>query len=269
MSPAPAEKVVEYEHDLALHLGGPPSEFRLAQIMRDCEAEIARAADPGLLARLHLAAGVACGRRRKHSAALDHYNLCLRYAPQQPIALYNSTLMLLWLDRVDDALDRVVRLMAHDEDGAASLALFATVLGRAGQSIDALEMFEEAAAKAVTAVDHLQVALAAAHLELHAEACEMFARAIAIELKEPLGEDRAIEVILRAPESVKGCLRYDGAEDLQRSIQVISGELMSREEDAVPWCELPEGADEDARRVYAAMAPLRARANRAVLGHHG
>jgi hypothetical protein len=103
----------------------------------------------------------------------------------------------------------------------------------------------------------------------------MFARSLSIHLRKPLGDTRAIDYVREAPEELKGCLRYSWTEALRTSLRAMEDradeilalhEILSR----LPRSEEPSAqALEEAREVFDAMAPFRARATQALLGASG
>ncbi|WP_437336079.1 tetratricopeptide repeat protein [Sorangium sp. So ce394] len=274
MGPTPATKASAYNSELTPSLAGPPTTFRLRQIAKDCLATIPKVptTEQG---PLHHILGICYAERGIFDEALRHFNAAYAIMSSK-ISYLNAVSALTDLGRAHDALARVMKV-ANDGLDFMVLLRLSGIFASMGQINDARNALEDAAEQASTAFDHFRVATVAADMGLHVEACEMFARAIAIDMRKPLGDARAIDFIIGAPDELKGCLRYHGARSLQASIQKMmdgADELLAYHRilaklahDVEP---LPETIS-DAQEVFDSMTPLRLRANRAVMhgGDHG
>jgi tetratricopeptide (TPR) repeat protein len=275
--PMPAVAVSKAEgfaQELAYCLEGPPSTFRLHQIARDCELAVSKVGPNDKQAALHQVAGVARAYMGQFKEALAHFNAATAINVRFPGVHHNAAFVLGRLGRDQDALDRLVKGIDIEGADVPQLTLLAEVLARLGQRGDAVAALEDAAEKAKSWLDHFTVAEGSADLELHVDACEMFARALSIRLRKPLGNARAIDFIRAAPEELKGCLRYPGSKALQGSVELMDAhgdELLAHHGvlGRLPDGKPPTEAIEEAREVFEAMAPFRARATRAALGAGG
>lgn len=271
MAPVPVTKAHEYIKELEPTLKGPLSTVRLQAIQADCWATLAKVT-LSQKAELHHIRGACLYELGEFQDAFFHFSSAYQIKPTLTVACLNTALALIQLGRFHEALDWISRTTDQEID-LATLTALSTVLTQLEQTEDARAALEASANMARTAMDHFRVAVVAADLDLHVDACEMFARALAIELHKPLGNVNALEFISNAPEALKGCLRYRGTENLSKSIEemVVNGSEILRHHEILKAISIGSDSFSQAQthaaiEVFEWMAPYRARANDAVLG---
>jgi hypothetical protein len=216
-----------------------------------------------------------------YQRALDHFNTIASIEPRYRSINRNIGLTLVFLDRDDDAMGRFIRawdIEAPQDEEIRFLLLvdFVGILAKTGRLREATEAFEEAASMAKLPMQYFWTANAASDIDMHPEACELFARALSVEMRKPLGEQRATDFIRAAPERLMGCLRYAGADIVMRSVELVEANEHELLECRAILSKIQvDGASpspeymEDAQAVYEAMAPFRTRASRVAFGGDG
>ena len=250
---------------------GPPSEFRLRQILRAFEKASKTFHGENRLAILE---GIGLTQRLlgKYDLALAYFNQVRASKPDHSPTISNIAAVQIDLGRYADAFENLLKV---ETSAPNTVLMFAIVFAMMDRPADARSAFEMAVALPVS--PELQwdksffCAMVAAKIGYPVEACELFARAISAHKKQKMGTARAIDIINATPDEDKRSLQYRDAASLVNAIQTMN----ERGEQLLEWhaalsalpaaSNLDAGYHDRARDVYESMATFRARATSAVM----